>query len=130
MMAFSRLYRPEFYLDFHSSGREVLNTYAPCATVGSKIKNLLVRYRNSLSLPMKYKTRNPSASGEAPEYFWSEGAVSFLTEVMTSFQPKYSDALLEAARVWPGIEKALKTWNEVVSAQKVGAKDRPTGYCP
>ncbi|MHC4921251.1 MAG: M14 family zinc carboxypeptidase, partial [Planctomycetota bacterium] len=48
MMALSRSYRPEIYLDFHSSGREVLFTYAPCATVTATIKALINRYKDSL----------------------------------------------------------------------------------
>lgn len=114
MMAFSRIYKPEIYLDFHSSGREVLFTYAPCATVNTTIRGLLDRYKNSLRSPMRYATRAPSASGEAPEFFWSGGAISFLTEVMTSFQPSYSSAVLEAARVWPGVLAALTTWRPAV----------------
>ncbi|MCB9869570.1 MAG: hypothetical protein H6837_06915, partial [Planctomycetes bacterium] len=115
MMALSRLLRPEIYLDFHSSGREVLSTYAPCATVNSTIAALIQRYQDSLRTPMSYAARLPSAGGEAPEFHWADGGtMSFLTEVMTSFQPAYSQALTEAARVWPGIQTALTTWQPAV----------------
>jgi len=115
MMAFSRIYRPEIYLDFHSSGREVLFTYAPCATVSTTIKALIDRYKDSLRTPMQFATRLPSASGEAPEFHWSDGGtMSFLTEVNTSFQPAYSAATSEAARVWLGIQQALTTWRPSV----------------
>ncbi len=115
MMAFSRAYRPEIYLDFHSSGREVLFTYAPCATVGVTTKALIDRYKDSLRTPMKYATRKPSASGEAPEFHWGDGGtMSFLTEVNQSFQPAYKDAVSEETRVWPGILKALTTWRPSV----------------
>lgn len=115
MMALSRIYRPEIYLDFHSYGREVLFTYAPCATVSTTIQALLDRYKDSLRTPMSYATRLPSASGEAPEWHWSDGGtLAFLTEVMTTFQPSYSAAVSEAARVWPGVRQALTTWRPSV----------------
>ncbi|MHC4854171.1 MAG: M14 family zinc carboxypeptidase, partial [Planctomycetota bacterium] len=115
MMALSRSYRPEIYLDFHSSGREVLFTYAPCATVTATIKALINRYKDSLRTPMQYATRLPSASGEAPEFHWSDGGtMSFLTEVNQSFQPAYPVAVSEEARVWPGIRQALTTWRPAV----------------
>ena len=114
MMALQRIYRPEIYLDVHSSGREVLFTYAPCATVNSTIRGLIDRYKHLLRNPMSYAHRAPSASGEAPEYHWSEGTMSFLIEVMTSFQPSYSSALTEEARVWKGFYPALTTWRPAV----------------
>ncbi len=115
MMAFSRSYRPEIYLDFHSYGREVLFTYAPCATVSAAVKALIDRYKDSLRAPMQYATRLPSGSGEAPEWHWSDGGtMSFLTEMNTSFQPAYTDAVSESARVWPGIKQALTSWRPAV----------------
>ncbi|MEE2887428.1 MAG: M14 family zinc carboxypeptidase [Planctomycetota bacterium] len=115
MMALHRLYQPEMYLDFHSSGREVLFTYAPCATVSSTIRTFIQGYADRLRSPMSFATRAPSASGEAPEFHWSNGgAMSFLTEVNTSFQPDYSLGVAEAARVWPGILAALTTWRPAV----------------
>lgn len=115
MMALHRMLRPEQYHDFHSSGREVLFTYAPCATVNATINSLLTTYINDLRAPMSYATRKPSASGEAPEWSWADGGtLSFLTEISTSFQPAYSSALSEAARVWPGIRKATTTWRPAV----------------
>lgn len=43
--------------------------------------------------------------------------MSFLTEVQTrshGFQPSYTVALSEAARVWPGIRSAVTTWRPAV----------------
>jgi hypothetical protein len=115
MMAVSRIYRPEIYLDFHSYGQEVLFTYAPCATVSSSVRSFIQSYADRLRSPMSYATRSPSASGEAPEFHWGEGgAMSFLTEVNTTFQPNYSAGVSEAARVWPGVLSALTTWRPAV----------------
>ncbi len=103
--------RPEIYLDFHSYGQEVLTTYAPCATVHPTMAAFIDRYGDDLAAPMNYARRAPSASGEAPEDHWaSGGTLSFLTEVMTSFQPAYASAVTEETRVWAGIRRALTTW--------------------
>lgn len=118
MMAVQRLLRPEIYIDFHSTGREVLFTYAPCANVHSTIRTLIGRYVGSLRSPMNYATRNPSASGEAPEFHWADGgSMSFLIETLSrtsGFQPSYTVAVSEEARVWPGVQKALTTWRPAV----------------
>jgi hypothetical protein len=103
--------RPEIYIDFHSSGQEVLRTYAPCATVSSTTAALIERYVDDLRAPMTYNKRDPSASGEAPEDHWaSGGTMSFLIEIGTSFQPTFSLTVAEEARVWPGVERALTAW--------------------
>ncbi|MCA8954098.1 MAG: hypothetical protein KDE27_31610 [Planctomycetes bacterium] len=103
--------RPEIYLDFHSSGQEVLRTYAPCATVSTTMSNFIERYVDDLRAPMSYQKRDPSGAGEAPEDHWaSGGTLSFLTEIGTSFQPPYSTTLVEEARVWPGIRRACTVW--------------------
>jgi hypothetical protein len=65
------------------------------------------RYCDDLRTPMNYGTRDPSASGEAPEdHFASGGTLSFLVEIGTSFQPAFSvDAEPRRVRVWPGIHQ-------------------------
>ncbi|MBM4063983.1 MAG: zinc carboxypeptidase, partial [Planctomycetes bacterium] len=60
------LLRPEIYLDFHSSGQQVLRTYAPCATTSATMDTFVERYVDDLRAPMTYGKRDPSASGEAP----------------------------------------------------------------
>lgn len=111
MMAFAQRYRPEIYVDFHSYGQEVLFTYAPCATVSSGIRSYLGGWVTNLRSAMGYRSRNPSASGEAPEYHWSSsGTLSFLVEVGRSFQPSFASTLAEEKRVWPGVRRALTTW--------------------
>jgi hypothetical protein len=103
--------RPELYLDYHSSGQEVLRTYAPCATVHATMSSFIERYVDDLRAPMTYAKRDPSASGESPEDHWvTGGTLSFLTEIGTSFQPAYAATLTEEARVWPGIQRAVTTY--------------------
>jgi predicted deacylase len=110
MIALMRHVRPMFYLDFHSSGREVLSLYPPRADVSSEVRAFGRHYANALREPMDYGLRPPSASGEAPHQFWHEGALAYLIEVGESFQPDFSVTEAEEARVWPGIEAALTTW--------------------
>lgn len=108
--AIARL-RPEIYIDFHSSGQEVLRTYAPCANEPATVAALIERYVDDLRAPMTYNKRYPSASGEAPEDHWaSGGTMSFLIEIGTSFQPDFTLTVAEEARVWPGVERALTAW--------------------
>lgn len=114
--------RPEVYLDFHSSGQEVLRTYAPCANVSGTIYNLIDRYADDLRSPMAYQKRNPSASGEAPEDHWaSGGTMSFLAEIGTTFQPSYASTLTEENRVWPGIRRVLTAWKPAVRGHVVSS---------
>lgn len=103
--------RPEVYLDFHSSGRQVLRMWAPCATVSTTMAAFQQRYCDDLRAPMTYGTRDPSASGESPEdHYASGGTLSFLIEISTAFQPVWSETVAEEARVWPGIRRGLTTW--------------------
>jgi hypothetical protein len=111
MRALGAALRPMLYLDFHSSGREVLFPYAPCASVNPVLRTMLDRYVTDLRTPMNYATRAPSASGEAPEDHWAEsGTLSFLVEIGTAFQPPFTETQAEEARVWPGIRRALVAW--------------------
>ena len=112
LLALNKAVRPEFYIDFHSYGREVLFPYSTCATVAPTLRTFLDRYVADLRTPMSYGTRAPSASSEAPEQFWVEsGTLSFLVEVMTSFQPAFTSVVTEEQNlVWPGLRRALTTW--------------------
>lgn len=103
--------RPEVYLDFHSYGQQALRLWAPCANVHATMQAFQQRYCDDLRTPMSYGTRDPSASGEAPEDHYSAGGtLSFLVEVGTSFQPVYATTVAEEVRVWPGIRQALTNW--------------------
>jgi hypothetical protein len=107
--------RPEVYLDFHSYGRDVLRIWAPCATVHPTMQAFQQIYNDDLRTPMGYDTRDPSASGEAPEdHYASGGTLSFLIEVGTDFQPVFSATVSEELMVWPGIRRVLTTWRPAV----------------
>ncbi len=115
MRAAVQLLRPEIYLDFHSYGREVLALYPPCASVQTPIAQMGAHYADDLRAPMSYATRAPSASGEAPHDHWADGGtLSYLIEVGTAFQPAWSETVNEEARVWPGVYRALTTWQPSV----------------
>jgi predicted deacylase len=107
--------RPELYIDFHSYGRDVLNLYAPCATVSAAMQTFNTRYVDDLRTPMMFDFRPPSASGEAPHDHWATGGtLSYLIEVGTAFQPVYSATVTEEARVWPGVRRAITAWKPAV----------------
>lgn len=115
MRALTAAVRPEIYLDFHSSGREVLETYAPCAQPTATIGGLISHYVDDLRTPMAFNRRRPSASAEAPEDHWeTSGALSLLSEISTSFQPVWSSTVSEEIRVWPGIRRVVTTWRPAV----------------
>ncbi len=115
MINLTRLLRPEIYLDFHSSGQEVLALYPPCASVTSAITAMSNSYITDLRSPMAYATRVPSASGEAPHDHWAAGgALSYLVEIGTSFQPPFATTLAEESRVWPGTRRLLTAWRPAV----------------
>ncbi len=97
-------------LDFHSYGREILFPYSPCTTsIPPAVRSLFNSVISSLRSASGYRTRNPSASGEEPEWQWyRRGTLPFLVEVMTSFQPSYTSALTEErTRVWPLVDRWL-----------------------
>jgi hypothetical protein len=108
MMALARKERFDKYLDFHSSGQEVLYTYSSCqfsAYAGQGWRLPEQHYRDQLRGAMSYGTRSPSASGEAQEWHHLENnSLSYLTEIGRSFQPVFTETEAEEARVWPGIK--------------------------
>ncbi len=113
MLALAAKRRFERYLDLHSYGREVLSTYSPCIGLyyrGSALASYLDGLRNKLALSLGYRTRSPSASGEAPESHWAQnGTLSFLVEFGTAFQPVFTVTKAEEARIWPGL-RAWLAW--------------------
>ncbi|MHC5064299.1 MAG: hypothetical protein ACYTG5_10030, partial [Planctomycetota bacterium] len=111
------------YLDFHSSGQEVLFTYPPCVNPAlTAALNLFIQtFADDLRAPMNYATRLPSASGETPEDFWQNGTLAFLIEIGTTFQPLFQFTEQEEARVWPGVQQALINWDPVLRGHLTSA---------
>ncbi len=107
MMALAKLKAFDKYLDFHSYGHEVLTTYGPCqqrSYGGKRVLQVEAFYRNLVRAKMRFATRSPSASGEAPEWHWAtNGSLAYLVEVGTSFQPSFTTTVAEEKRVWPGV---------------------------
>lgn len=131
MMALARMQRFEKYLDFHSFGQEVLDTYSPCtsnAYTNTPLAAMLAHFRDRLAAPANYRTRPPSASGEAQEWHWAEnGTLSFLVEVGRSFQPEFRETEAEEARVWPAIFEFLKWRPSLYGSVRSLRKDAPLG---
>ncbi|MEZ6014774.1 MAG: M14 family zinc carboxypeptidase [Planctomycetota bacterium] len=107
-------------LDYHSTGNETLWGYA-CPT--SPIDAFWRAEATALSVASGYggAERRPSADGE--QYLWqfaTTGAMAYLTETHTQFQPTYASAQAEAARVWPGtlhlLQRAMPIEGHVRSA--------------
>jgi hypothetical protein len=89
--------------DFHSSGRETLFGYR---CLSHPFKDWMRQEAKAISQASSYAgaTRLPSAEGEEGEWQFAQmGAYAFLTETHSQFQPTFSSAVREAARVWPGI---------------------------
>ena len=95
-------------LDYHSYGREVLHGYA---CWDHPFDQYLEDKATALSYAAGYggDHRPPSADGEHYQWqFGKMGALAFLMETQTSFQPTYTVALSEAALVWPGTRWLLQ----------------------
>jgi hypothetical protein len=101
MVNFSRARRFAKVMDFHSFGREVLQTYL-CAVMPSLIENYIDGQAVALSNTIGYGVRDPSADGENYEWQIKENtSYAFLTEIDLQFQPDYAPGLAEAQAIWP-----------------------------
>jgi hypothetical protein len=109
MMAWSQDQRFAKVIDYHSSGQEVLWSYASCQT--HPLDPWWLTEAIALSNASGYNgdERPPSADGE--HYQWQLGvlgAYAFLVETATQFQPDFATAETEADVVWPGIVHTLQ----------------------
>ncbi len=108
MVAWSLDRRFAKVLDYHSSGREVLHGYS---CWDHPFDDYLEEMAIALSTYAGYEGdhRPPSADGEHYQWqFGIMGALAFLMETQTQFQPTYAAALSEAALVWPGTHWLLQ----------------------
>ena len=108
MEAFSADQRFAKVLDFHSSGKETLWGYSCSA---HSWDTFFRQVAQTLSTAAGYgiKERRPSADGEHYEWQISNGSMSYLIEVGTSFQPSFAVAQAEANQVWGSISWLLET---------------------
>ncbi len=120
MMALSEDRRFTKVLDLHSSGRVVVFGYR-CSP--HQLSSYLEEEAVALSEASSYngEARQPSAEGE--HYHWQLGNFSnyaFLTEISNTQSPSYADAVVEAARVWPGtiwmLQRPIPVWGHVRDA--------------
>jgi len=101
MINFSRQKNFAKVLDFHSYGRQVLNGYT-CIPMPANMKSFIDNEGIALSKFASYTTRVPTDDGEHQEYSLKEQtSYSYLVETCEDFQPSYSVAEQESARVWP-----------------------------
>lgn len=108
MLGLARARRFAKVVDDHTYGREVLYPYA-CSSMPPQASGKVIELRNELAAAASYSYRLASAGGEHFEWEFNEiGAVSYLFELDTDFFPSWSQALAEAARVWPSMQVMLR----------------------
>ncbi len=107
MIAWSLDRRFAKVLDYHSSGREVLHGYA---CWDHPFDDYFEQKAITLATYAGYDGdhRPPSADEHYQWQFGAMGALAFLMETQTQFQPTYGAALSEAALVWPGTRWLLQ----------------------
>jgi hypothetical protein len=108
MMVWSQRERFAKVIDYHSYGREVLYAYR---CLSHPFRSWMQQEAAAISQASGYggHTRLPSAEGEHPQWqFARMGALAFLIETHTEFQPSYDSAVSEAVLVWPGILAVLE----------------------
>ena len=94
--------------DYHSFGRVVIHGYSPCET--HPFAALFEAEGVALADASGYagEARLACCAGENIGWQTARGALSFLTETHSEFQPPYADAVDEAALVWPGTVHLLQ----------------------
>jgi len=97
-------------LQLHSYGREVLTpSIATCVTLPAPVLNYYATRTAAMAAAASYMSRAPSAQSEMQMGAQKDfGVLGYLIEVDTSFQPAFSQALVEAARVWPAVQEFLR----------------------
>ena len=98
--------KPALYLSYHSYGNEVLYPYV-CGTLAEE--TFYYGVRDAYAAAMGYGIRRASASGESFEDAYNEhGALAFLAEVGTAFQPPFS-------QVGPIVEGLRPGWRYLLA---------------
>jgi carboxypeptidase T len=120
MMAFTEDRHFAKVIDYHSYGREALHGYA---CWNHPFDAYMQQQAVTMSTEAGYAGghRSPSADGEHYEWqFGNHGAMAFLLEIDTEFQPAYSQALNEAAQVWPSalwmMQQPIPLWGYISDA--------------
>jgi predicted deacylase len=135
-MAFIKDKNVDKYLDFHSSGRDVRYLYAACATMPEPLFSYYQDIAGEISREMDYVVRDSCCTGGAiANAYFDTGAMSYLSETGTSFQPPAEAMRAEVERVLPGaykfIDFAMPISGRVVDAE-TGAPifaGQPMNFC-
>jgi hypothetical protein len=100
MLALGARTRPMFYLSYHSFGQTVLAPYV-CGQLAER--RLVDSIRDQYVSAIDYKLARAASSGESFEHFYNQyGAISFLTEIGTEFQPPFTQIANILRRLRPG----------------------------
>jgi carboxypeptidase T len=106
MMTWSQAVRFAKVLDFHSFGRDTRFGYQ-CTS--HPFDAFFRQEAVSIGQAVNYTTSRSVANGEHPQWQFARiAALTVLLEIGTAFQPSFSSATAEAARVWPGILRMLE----------------------
>ena len=101
LIAMSDTLRFEKFMDFHSTGREVLANYR-CTDYPEPLADWMREKAVELGSYADYVYRQPSAEGELfTDYIKRVTSYSFLTEMGSLHRPPYTDALEECLRCLP-----------------------------
>ena len=93
--------RFEKFMDFHSTGREVLANYR-CTDYPEELADWMREKAIELGEFADYVYRQPSAEGELfTDYINKYTSYSFLTEMGSMHRPPYADAITECIRCAP-----------------------------
>lgn len=103
MLAFQRDRNFAKILDFHSYAREVRIPYGSCANLPRAVDNLYISTAATMANLMNYQqVRSCCMGGNIHTGYAQQGALSFLVETGTAFQPPAEQMEAELVRIWPG----------------------------
>eukprot|EP00736_Rhodelphis_marinus_P002815 Rmarinus@m.20452 len=89
-------------LDFHSYAREVRINYGSCATLPPSVDDLFKDIATDMADLAQYKqARSCCMGGDVHNAYNRHGALAFLVETATAFQPPVDQMRAELERVWP-----------------------------
>jgi len=90
-------------LDYHSYAREVRINYGDCASLPSAIDNYFRSVALEIADRMDYQQARSCCMGGNIHYAYHHlGALAFLTETGTAFQPPQAQMRAELVRILPG----------------------------
>lgn len=108
MVAFARAERFAKVLDFHSHGRDVRKPYGCNLCLPQPLCAYYVSVQQTLASLASYRPNSSCCGGGHFAFQTADnGALAFLVETGTTFQPPYATALAEVVRVRPMIDHWL-----------------------